>query len=293
MAGLAVALALPLASAVPGAGPTPVRYLSYGDVQALPGVDSLDALAGVPAAGRPSAWDAWVRRRAADVTARILRGEEDSLAYLLMFGTSFTKAPRMTREFLARAAATPPAAGAPVPGAPSGLARAFEARLADLLSALESPGSDERLSWADATLARLGYRFGSPDDRARVGEDLLRNLSRVIQESTRLSQTLQAAERAGDRNSELAQRARLFADRGLAPDTSWTINFALAGALGALKDASVLRAGTVRRVAIVGPGLDFADKDEGHDYYPPQSLQPFAVIDALLASALPRPRGRR
>jgi hypothetical protein len=286
VAGLAVALALPLAGAAPGAGPTPVRFLSYADVQALPRVDSLDALAGVPAAGRPAAWDAWVRTRAADIAARIQRGEEDSLAYLLMFGTGYTKAPRMTREFFDRAGTNPPAAGVPGPGAQPGLARAFETRLDDLLRALESPGSNERLSWAAATLARLGYRFGPPDGRARAGEYLLRNLSRVIQESTRLSQALQAAERAGDRNSELAQRARLFADRGLAPDTSWTINSALAGALGALKDSSTIAIGTVRRVAIVGPGLDFADKAEGHDYYPLQSLQPFAVIDTLLASGL-------
>jgi SAM-dependent methyltransferase len=37
----------------------------------------------------------------------------------------------------------------------------------------------------------------------------------------------------------------------------------------------------VRRVAIVGPGLDFANKDVGFDVYPQQTLQPFAVLDAL------------
>jgi len=286
VAGLAVALALPLAGAAPGAGPTPVRFLSYADVQAIPGVDGVDAFIGVPAAGRPAAWDAWVRRRAADVTARGQRGEEDSLAFLLMFGTGYTKAPRMTREFFDRAGTNPPAAGVPGPGAQPGLARAFETRLDDLLRALESPGSNERLRWAAATLARLGYNFNPPDGRAQAGEYLLRNLLRVIEESAVLSQTLESARLAGDRDSELAQRARLFVNRGLAPDTSWTINFALAEALGALKNASVLRAGTVQRVAIVGPGLDFADKAEGHDYYPPQSLQPFAVIDTLLASGL-------
>jgi SAM-dependent methyltransferase len=34
-------------------------------------------------------------------------------------------------------------------------------------------------------------------------------------------------------------------------------------------------------VAIVGPGLDFADKDVGFDIYPQQTLQPFAVLDSL------------
>ena len=45
-------------------------------------------------------------------------------------------------------------------------------------------------------------------------------------------------------------------------------------------------ASPIRRVAIVGPGLDVIDKDEGFDLYPPQSLQPFAVMDALRRSGL-------
>jgi hypothetical protein len=39
--------------------------------------------------------------------------------------------------------------------------------------------------------------------------------------------------------------------------------------------------GTVRRVAIVGPGLDVIDKQNGYDFYPQQTIQPFAVIDSL------------
>jgi len=34
-------------------------------------------------------------------------------------------------------------------------------------------------------------------------------------------------------------------------------------------------------VAIVGPGLDFADKEVGFDVYPQQTMQPFAVLDSL------------
>jgi len=107
-----------------------------------------------------------------------------------------------------------------------------------------------------------------------------------VRESSELSRALASAQNAGDRDADIAQRARIFSRRGLAPDTSWPINFALSDALQQLKDASILAAGRTRRIAIVGPGLDFVDKDEGHDYYPPQSLQPFAVMDALLASGL-------
>ena len=46
--------------------------------------------------------------------------------------------------------------------------------------------------------------------------------------------------------------------------------------------------GGVRRAAIVGPGLDFADKAEGHDFYPQQTTQPLALLDSLLRLELSR-----
>ena len=42
----------------------------------------------------------------------------------------------------------------------------------------------------------------------------------------------------------------------------------------------------MRRVGIIGPGLDFADKQEGYDFYPPQTIQPFAVADSLIRLGL-------
>jgi SAM-dependent methyltransferase len=39
-------------------------------------------------------------------------------------------------------------------------------------------------------------------------------------------------------------------------------------------------------VAIVGPGLDFTDKHDGYDFYPQQTVQPFATIDSLIRLGL-------
>src|SRR5262245_39590625 len=264
------------------AAPVSVRFLTYADVRALPGVDALDALSAASVADRPAAWDAWVRRRADDVARRLERGEEDSLAYFLLYGTSFTKSPRVTREVLEVAA------GRAAPGgtdASPALAQAFDARLGDLLRALAAPGRDERFVWAAATLARLGYRVDTASGRAKASEYLLQNLSRVIRESTALSQALAAADQIADRDAQLAQRARLFSRRGLAPDTSWQINYAVAESLRAPSSRAALPR-VVRRIAIVGPGLDFIDKDEGYDYYTPQSLQPFAIMDGVVSSGL-------
>ena len=50
----------------------------------------------------------------------------------------------------------------------------------------------------------------------------------------------------------------------------------------------MLREGQVARVAVIGPGLDFIDKNEesGYDYYPQQTLQPFALYDSLVRLGL-------
>jgi hypothetical protein len=65
--------------------------------------------------------------------------------------------------------------------------------------------------------------------------------------------------------------------------------FAIDRALEAVKSVGLLREGSVRRVAVVGPGLDFTDKDDGSDAYPLQTIQPFATIDSLLRLGLGSP----
>ena len=78
--------------------------------------------------------------------------------------------------------------------------------------------------------------------------------------------------------------ATRFKDRGLSSDTSVYAAFAMDAALIDLKAMGGLEPGRVARVGIVGPGLDFADKQEGYDVYPVQTIQPFAVLDSLSAS---------
>src|SRR4030095_7930015 len=80
--------------------------------------------------------------------------------------------------------------------------------------------------------------------------------------------------------------ATILRNRGLSSDTSISAAFAIDAALKDIAAMGVLRPATVRRVAVVGPGLDFADKQEGYDFYPLQTIQPFAVIDSLRARKL-------
>ena len=57
-------------------------------------------LAGLPDDRLAAAWPDWVRERDRAVRERLVRGEEDAVVNLLFFGTSFTKAPRLTTAVL-------------------------------------------------------------------------------------------------------------------------------------------------------------------------------------------------
>jgi hypothetical protein len=72
----------------------------------------------------------------------------------------------------------------------------------------------------------------------------------------------------------------------LSLDTSFRPSFALEQSLVQLRQRGLIKPGTIRDVAVIGPGLDFTDKTSGFDFYPQQTLQPFALIDSLLRVGL-------
>jgi len=88
-------------------------------------------------------------------------------------------------------------------------------------------------------------------------------------------------------------RTSLFDDRGISLDTSIFPNFSIERTLSDLKQQGVLHEGQVARVAVIGPGLDFIDKnaESAFDFYPQQSLQPFALYDSLIRLGLAKAGG--
>src|ERR1035437_2541471 len=64
---------------------------------------------------------------------------------------------------------------------------------------------------------------------------------------------------------------------------------ALEESLKAMQASGVLAPGSVRRAAVIGPGLDFTDKLGGYDFYPQQTIQCFALADSLFRLGLARP----
>ena len=221
-----------------------------------------------------AAWPRWIERHDRDIRLRLEQGDEDTIVNWMLFGTSFTSKPRAVL-------------GAVESGAPGDqeqvLRRTIEliqGRLDDLLKALTAPGSDERRLFARALLQRRGLRFTTEADREAVREHLMGAVVRVATEQERIDQELTATSDR-DPTTEFVRRSRLFRTRGLSLDTSLVANYAIEQSLAAMKAKGVLASGGVTRVGIVGPGLDFADKDVGFDVYPQQTLQPFAVLDSL------------
>jgi SAM-dependent methyltransferase len=229
-------------------------------------------LAQAPAALRDaneSSWLAWARERDQSIRARLQQGDLDSMVNLLLYGTSFTTQPRISMQGEGIAEASK-----------SGVLRA---RVDGLVAGLRSPGQNQRLQFLARVLRTQGID-PSADPRA-TGAFILRNLQRVVQERIALAQTPAAKQ---EEHSSPLDRSSLFENRGLSLDTGIIPDFSIEETLRDLKTRAVLRPGQISRVAVIGPGLDFIDKNEAtaYDYYPEQTLQPFALYDSLLRLGL-------
>jgi len=211
-------------------------------------------------------WPDWIAARDRETRARVAEGDETSIVHWFLFGTSFTRAPRVTsRQLDAR----------DVEGM-------LNARLGDFERALAGSDTSERAQFARQILGA----------GAALRPKLASMLDRVMKEGETHGRLIDEARALGDSRLEFAERSRMYRARGLSSDTSVRVNFAIEEALRGLTPA--LSKGSdpnnrIRRVAIVGPGLDFTDKQEGYDFYAPQTIQPFAIQDTLIRLGFARP----
>jgi len=215
-------------------------------------------------------WKAWAQQEDNVVRARLEQGVLDSMINLLLFGTSFTTQPRVVtmRDF-----------EDPV----------VQARVSDLLEALRNPGNNERLIFLQNVLRSRGIH---PENSAGVEKTknfVLENLRRVVQEQNTIRERFDETASESNQEAELSKRSRVFRDRGISVDTTILSSFGIEGALRDMKERAVIPKGSITRVAVIGPGLDFTDKGFGYDFYPLQTLQPFAIYDSLVRLGLAQP----
>jgi hypothetical protein len=273
---LAMAIELiPVSAQAPGPKPEPavavktnIPYLDAKPILEALRQDLLPAeLRGKTPAEIESAWPGWVSQHDAKIRARLERGDDDSIVNLLLFGVTFTKQPRTKAHDILTLAGQ---------GRSTEIlqGRIVQGRVEDMVAGIVSPGANERLQFARRFIERKGIDPSMPAGRNQVRRYLDQEIKRVFAEYEAYARAPKPSLR--------------FDDRGLSSDTSIFSDFAIERALEALKSWGMLGAGSIRRVAIVGPGLDFTDKLDGYDFYPQQTFQPFAVIDSLIRLGLAR-----
>jgi hypothetical protein len=143
-----------------------------------------------------------------------------------------------------------------------------------LLRVLAAPGADARVTYFRSLVETS---FPAPADREA---GLLREYLRVMRFVFEKEFVAQGSA------SPAGSIAQLYRTRGLSTDSAVEAGFVVHLGLGIVK--GLRPAERIRRVLIVGPGLDLAPRTGLNDASPPASYQPWAVIDALVGLGLAR-----
>lgn len=232
-------------------------------------------------AGGAPAFAAYVRTVEADTARRVAEGEREHLIYYALQSTRFTSRARIepalsARRFVerlspeARARLLDDPSYLPAAGWPS----AERARVDDLLRALGTGPKDTRLAYFSRLLLGSGRAPGPAD----LYPDYVRAV-RFLYRKEFLS------------GGDAAEVGRLYQSRPHSSDTQIDAGFAVSVGLGTLHALEPsLR---VSRALVIGPGLDLAPRTDLVDAIDPQSYQPFALADALLAHSLSSERELR
>jgi hypothetical protein len=239
----------------------PRNFIALADVRPLLAPFAASLPPDLPVLTGPQAnsrWQTWIGGHDRNIRQRLREGDEDTLLNWLLLGRSFTSLPPANVY------------GGASEAAAASATELIRARVDALIQALEAPGGDERRQFARSYLESRGLRFGARGGQAATRAYLLQAIQRMFQ-----------AARSQQASTASAAPTSPFERRGLSLDTTIQPNFAVERSLLNLKNRRLIAPGSVRRVAIVGAGLDFADKNTGFDFYPVQTVQPFAVLDAL------------
>ncbi len=214
------------------------------------------------------AWNKWVRDRDKEIRGRIEGGEAETLTNLLRLGVTYTKEPRISFVDLQQY------------GKNKAVDDGADKRADDLVRALAAPHPSEGMLEMRGFLEKKGFSLATPEGRKKVKAYMLANLARQRDDVVRWVAELSA------KKISIYQG---FKDRGISTDSNLYPDYTLELQLKRMLEKGLLKPGSVHRIAIVGPGLDFVNKNFGSDFYPPQMTQPFAVIDSLARLGLADP----
>jgi len=210
---------------------------------------------------------------------RVRTGDLDHLVFYMLQSTSFTSLPPIEPALSAKALVDglrEPERTAFLEGrhVPADISPDVRARIAALLPKLQAPGTDPRRRYFGELVAAI--EPGAKDHSALLRREYARAM-RFVYEKEFVAQRAAAPAQAV---------ADLYRSRGLSTDTAVEAGYLVSIGLGVVKSLEPNR--PVRRVLIVGPGLDLAPRTSLLEVGPPESYQPWAVIDALVTLGLSR-----
>jgi hypothetical protein len=226
-------------------------------------------------------FDDYIKTLHATHAGRVRTGDLDHLVFYWLQSARFTSAPpiepalsakglveRLKPQDRAAFLRADPRATTPVMPGP------VRARLDALLRAIAKPSTDPRLSYFRELVTSV---FPQAEQR-RAG---------LTAEYLRVMRFLYEKEFIAQRSAEAPTAvAELYRTRGLSTDTAVEAGYLVYLGLGIARSLDPER--RIRRVLIVGPGLDLAPRTGMLDLAAPQSYQPWAVIDAVLGLSLAR-----
>lgn len=221
-----------------------------------------------------SGFGAFVERTHADNERRVREGDLDHLIFYLLQSNEIPLPPiepalsakalvdgmdETTRQAFLRGE----------PAAASAMPKAADARIAAGL----------KLLGRDNLSARAGYFRELVDAVFPSRADRAAGLRREYLRAMRFVYQKEFVARRADRPADAV--AALYRSRGLSTDTAVEAGFVVREGLGIGAALSPDR--RIRRVLIVGPGLDLAPRMALNQFSRPESYQPWAVMDALLS----------
>ncbi len=259
---------------VPAALPqTHTRRIAWDDlspVRQLLQAEGLSALA----------FPAFVDDVHADNLRRVREGDVDHLVFYALQSTHFTAERSVEPALSAKALVeglTPvdrdaflKSGRADRAAIPAAVRRRFGA----FVRALDSRTPDARLSYFRQVVNAIA------PDRGQREAVLLREYLRAMRFVYEKEFVAQRGPHAAD------AVAALYRTRGLSTDTAIEAGYLVSIGLGILKSLEPSR--RIRRALIIGPGLDLAPRTGLLEAGPPESYQPWAVFDALVALGLAR-----
>ena len=227
-----------------------------------------------------TSFDTDIERLHQENLRRVREGDLDHLIFYVLQSEKITRLPAIEPAISARTLVErlDPAARQAFlraePGVRPGVPSEVKARIRAALRALDAPRTDARLIYFRAVVESA---FA---DRASRQRALEQEYLRVMRFVYRKEFVAQRAATPADSVAEL------YRHRGLSTDTAIEAGYVVYLGLGVLKGLQPDR--PIRRVLILGPGLDLAPRTAMQETAAPASYQPWAVIDALVSLGLSR-----